>query len=50
MLNDWITLLTDNNKKQKNKNKKTNNMELLDKLNWIYAAKAMNGTKYLKKN
>jgi hypothetical protein len=35
MLNDWITLLTDNNKKQKNKNKKTNNMELLDKLNWI---------------
>jgi nitroreductase/dihydropteridine reductase len=31
--------------KQKNKNKKTNNMELLDKLNWRYAAKAMNGTK-----
>jgi nitroreductase len=30
--------------KQK-KNKKTNNMELLDKLNWRYAAKAMNGTK-----
>jgi hypothetical protein len=30
--------------KQKNKNK-TNNMELLDKLNWRYAAKAMNGTK-----
>jgi nitroreductase/dihydropteridine reductase len=24
---------------------KTNNMELLDKLNWRYAAKAMNGTK-----
>jgi hypothetical protein len=41
MLNDWITLLTDNNKKQK---KKTNTMELLDKLNWD-AAKAMNGTK-----
>jgi nitroreductase/dihydropteridine reductase len=31
--------------KQKNKNKKTNNMELLDKLNWRYAAKAMNGAK-----
>jgi hypothetical protein len=31
MLNDWITLLTDN---KKNKIKKTNNnMELLDKLN-----------------
>jgi hypothetical protein len=31
MLNDWITLLTDN---KKNKTKKTNNnMELLDKLN-----------------
>jgi nitroreductase len=41
MLNDW-TLLTDNNKTKKEKNKKTNNMELLDKLNWRYAAKAMN--------
>jgi hypothetical protein len=36
-------LFTDNNKKQKNKTKKTNNMELLDKLNWD--TKAMNGTK-----
>jgi hypothetical protein len=32
--------------RQNKKNKtKTNNMELLDKLNWRYAAKAMNGTK-----
>jgi hypothetical protein len=42
MLNDWITLTTRQNKKNKTK---TNNMELLDKLNWRYAAKAMNGTK-----
>jgi nitroreductase len=34
-------------RQQQNKRikKKTNNMELLDKLNWRYAAKAMNGTK-----
>jgi hypothetical protein len=43
MLNDWITLLTDN-KTNKRIKQKTNNMELLDKLNWD-TAKAMNGTK-----
>jgi hypothetical protein len=40
-----IGLLFSQTTTTKNKNKKTNNMELLDKLNWRYAAKAMNGTK-----
>jgi hypothetical protein len=34
-----ITILTDNNKTKKKNKTKTNNMELLDKLNWRYAAK-----------
>jgi hypothetical protein len=46
MLNDWITLLTDNNKKQKNK---TNTMELLDKLNWDTLLRQWMVQKYLKK-
>jgi hypothetical protein len=36
--------------KQKNKKNKKNNMELLDKLNWRYAAKAMNGKSTSRKN
>jgi hypothetical protein len=47
MLNDWITLLTTT--KQQRIKQKTNNMELLDKLNWRYAAKA-NGKKASRKN
>jgi hypothetical protein len=50
MLNDWITLLTDNNKTKKNKNKKNKQYGIIRQIKLRYAAKAMNGTKYLKKN
>jgi hypothetical protein len=43
MLNDWITLLTDNNKKKnKTKNKQYG---IIRQIKLRYAAKAMNGTK-----
>jgi hypothetical protein len=44
MLNDWITLLTDNNNKTKNKKQK-NKHGIIRQIKLRYAAKAMNGTK-----